>query len=38
MRLRIYTILQDNPLRLNIIRQRFRYEDKELMECFKENG
>jgi hypothetical protein len=38
MRLRTYTILQDNLLRLNIIRQRFSYEDKEFRECLKENG
>ncbi len=34
----MHSILQDNPLRLNTMRQRFSYEDKEIMDCVEQNG
>jgi hypothetical protein len=34
----MHSILQDNPLRLNTMRQRFSYEDKEIMDWVDENG
>jgi hypothetical protein len=30
--------MQDNLLRFNIIRQRFSYEDKEIMDWVEQNG